>query len=175
MLQIRQKFELLDMLKKQKEDLDAEILKYTATYEDEISIMVSVSGVSILMALCFKADYADITRFSNAKRFCSYMRSAPKVQSSNDTVLIGHINKASRRRSLSLLLQGLRHVHSTEGRMKEFRERKIKGKSKGKVRIALARKVFVAIYHMVKNKELYNEMNELNYFRKLEEVKKLVA
>jgi transposase len=141
-------------------------------YETEIKNLISIDGISIFTSCAIISDIGDIKRFKNAKKLCSYLRSAPKIDSSNKKTYIGKINKRGRKRTFTMILQGLQHIIRNNLNYKNFYDRKTKGKSKGKVRSALVRKTIVAIFYMLKNNENWKFANNLNYERKIKELVK---
>ncbi len=114
------------------------------------------------------SDVADINRFADAKCFCSYLRSAPRVDSSNQTTRIGRINKQGRILSVNLLIGSIVHF-KTYDKFRLFYEKKRNGKSSVKVRIAIVRKVLVAIYHMLKKNEYFYYMDKEFHLYKLKD------
>ena len=151
-------------------EIKKKILLKGKIFENEIDLLTSIKGISPFTAIGIMSDVADINRFPNAKGFCSYLRSAPKVDSSNQTTKIGKINKRSRRLSMELLIQSIQHFRACK-KFNYFYEKKCKGKSKGKVRVALARKIMVTIYHMLKKKELFYYVDKDNYESKKKKYK----
>jgi transposase len=172
-LQIQMLYDELDLLAKHKESLAEAITEYARYYIEEIKLIISIPGISILIALALKADYIDISRFANQKKFCSYLRTAPKVDRSNNTTRILGINKNSRKLSLSLLMQGLSHFCRNNAGLTAYRKSKLKGKHIAKVRIIIARKLLTILYFMLKRKELYRDRDPYTYSKKLEVLEKL--
>jgi len=172
-LQIQMLYDQLDLLVKHKENLAEAITDYAGHYIEEIKIIISISGISILTALALKADYIDISRFANQKKFCSYLRTAPKVDKSNNTTRILGLNKNSRKLSLSLVMQGLSHFYRNNVGLTAYRNSKMKGKHIAKVRIAMARKLLTILYFMLTRKELYRNRDPYTYSKKLEVLEKL--
>ena len=172
--QIELLYKDLDMQLEHKGKLGERIERFAVPYKEEVKIMISTTGISILCALAVKSDYAEIGRFPNEKGFTSYLRTAPKIDSSNNQIHIGAVNKQSRKLALSMLIQGLPHYWGSNERIKNFRETKIKGKSKGKVRIAIARKLLVCLYFMLKRKELYRYKNQFLYDTKLKKLDDII-
>jgi hypothetical protein len=115
------------------------------------------------------ADVVDVTRFSSAKRFCSYLRTSPKVRSSNQTTRVGNINRQSRSTACSLLTQSILHFSQAGEHMSGFYARVRVGKSVGKSRLALIRKIMVSAYHMLKKNEKYYWCEEQMHERKVKE------
>jgi len=84
-----------------------------AKYYEEVELLTSIKGISVLSALALVADIADVERFPNAKHLCSYLRSAPSVESSNDVTRIKSTNKLSRKLSMTFLTQSISHFKNT--------------------------------------------------------------
>lgn len=135
--------------------------------------MISIPGISLLTAMVFVSDYADIRRFSSSKKFTSYLRTGMTVAASNEKCHVGHVNKQSRKASLNMLLQKLHHTWQHESPTMKFRERKkSERKNNGKIRIAIARKIITAMYYMLRDRKPYKYLIETNYNTKLKELKK---
>jgi transposase len=141
-------------------------------FPKEIELLMSIRGFSPLTAIALMSDAVDVNRFSNAKRFCSYLRVAPKVTASNKTVHLGTVNKKSRSTTCSLLTQSVLHFAEAGEHMNQFYERVKVGKSPGKYRIALVRKVLVSAYHMLRKGELFFWVDEESYQGKVKEFTK---
>ncbi len=168
--QIELMYEEVEFYEKQMDRMEQKIKSYISHCQEEVRIMVSVTGMSILSALAMKADYADINRFENAKHFTSYLRAAPLVEASNETVVIKGVNRNSRKLSLTFIIQGINHFAMSTAPLRRFKEQKLKGKKSGVVRVAMARKMMTALYCMLKRKEIYRNVRQDIYRRKLKEI-----
>lgn len=136
-------------------------------YYSQIKLLIGIPGISAFIACALLADIADIGRFKNAKKFSSYLRSAPKIDSSNETVKNGSIHKKGRKLSFSYVLQGLTHIVNSNPCFADFKGKKMQGKHTCKVRSALIRKTFVTMYYMLKNNTKYKYMKTELFNRKL--------
>ena len=151
------------------------ILKVGEYFKDEVELLISIKGISPFTALAIMSDIADISLFPSAKKLCNYLRSAPRVDKSNQTVKIGRINKESRKLTIGLLLQSVNHFIRTNERMYEFFER-IKQRRKACIsRIAVCRKMICIIYHMLTQKQLFYYVDKENYQAKLQAFQKAIA
>ena len=169
LFQIEICFENLSHFEKQIEKIKERILYEGRIFETEIDKLVGIDGISVFIAIAIMTDIVNIERFKVAKKMTSYLRTAPTVDSSNNVTKIGPINKHSRKRSLSLLTQGLHHVYKKHEYFIKFYERKRKGKTAGKVRIAVARKLFTMIFQMLKKNEHFKWINKKNHDIKMRE------
>jgi transposase len=159
-------YQNLECLKNAVNQIKEEILKNGCIFRKEIELLTGIKGISVFIAIGIMADVVDINRFPNAKKFCSYLRSAPKVDSSNKTTKIGRINKQSRKLTMSLLIESMNHFKLCE-KFGRFYENKKNGKSTGKVRVALVRKVMVTIYYMLKRNIDFYYVDKKFHSRKL--------
>lgn len=139
----------------------------------EIEILVSIKGFSPLTAIALMSDVVDVNRFKNAKKFCAYLRTAPKVRASNETVRIGSTNRYSRSLTCTLLTQSVQHLACAGQHLEAFYARVRVGKKAGVYRMALIRKVLVCAYHMLKKDTLFYWADLGLYQDKLRELKRI--
>lgn len=165
--QIELFYQQIDQAEKQKKSVKELIYLQGKEFREEIEILTSQPGISVLIALGVIADVAEIKRFANFKKFVSYLGAAPKVDSSNRTTHIKGIHHDSRNLALTMMTQCIDHFKRSSPHLMKFYEKKTKGKSKGKVRIAIIRKVMVAMYWMLKNKEYSYYRNIPNHKTKI--------
>ncbi|MCK5535858.1 MAG: IS110 family transposase [Bacteroidales bacterium] len=165
--------ELLKMLKSIEESLSViedNIKIIGAKYYIEIDILTSMKGISIISALAVIADIGDIKRFPSAKNLTSYLRSTPSVDSSNDKTKIGKTNKFSRKLAISKISQSIQHFTSADPKLKSWYETKGAAKGKGKMRMAVVRKIFTQMYYMLSRNEYHyqkitkNHQNKMNTY-----------
>jgi transposase len=136
-------------------------------FQEEIKLLLGIKGFSAFTAIALMSDICTVDRFASAKKFCAYLRTAPKIKASNKKTHIGKINKQSRTRTVTLLTQSIKHLADAGEHMNDFYQRVKTGKSNGKARIALIRKILVSAYHMLKKKEHYYWIDEEKYKKKL--------
>jgi transposase len=163
-------FDELERLEKTIEELERYVKYLSKPYEKEIEILVSMKGISIFTAIALNSDIADISRFPNSKKLTSYLRSAPGVHASNETVKNLKTTKWGRKVSITLISQSLNHFRDENDKMKEWYEKKTRaGMHRGKIRMAMCRRVFTEIYQMLKKKEYHYFMDKNNFEKKMKE------
>lgn len=163
---------LLNQLRQTEENLGQieDQIKITGSkYYREIDILTSMKGISVIMALAIIADVADIKRFPNSKNMTSYLRSTPSVDSSNNTTRIGKTNKFGRKLSISMVTQSVLHFRKANSYLNKWYLTRSKTKGRGKIRMALIRKIFSQIYHMLDKGEYHWHRNEVNHLSKMRE------
>ena len=165
--QINLLMDTLEHLEEAFDKLVIEIKKAGAVFMPQIEVLTSMSGISVITALAVIADVFDVTRFKNAKHFASYLRSVPRVESSNDKTIIKSTTKAGRKLSITLLSQSLNHFRDNNKTLCRWYEKTKVFKKKGVVRMALCRRVITQIYQMLKKGEYHYFRNPVLHEKKL--------
>jgi transposase len=174
--QVKFFFNELEYLEKNIKDIEEKIYLLGREYIKEIDILTSMKGISVMTAIAIIADIASIERFPNSKHFTSYLRSAPGVDSSNETTRIKKTTKFGRKLSVTLLTQSLNHFRDSNPKLKRWHDKAIPAhnKSKGKIRMALCRRVFAEIYQMLKKEEYHYFRNKRLHKKKMDEYYKFL-
>lgn len=154
--------------------LEEKILAAGSPVFRQIDILASMSGVSVITAIAIIADIIDVSRFANSKKFAAYLRSAPKVESSNGKTVNKSTNKAGRKLSITLLSQALNHFRDSNEKLTGWYGRLSVYKKKGIVRMALCRRVFTELYQMLKKGEYHWYKNPRLHEKKMSEYRKFL-
>ena len=152
-----------------------EIKKAGSVFMPQIEILTSMSGISVITAIAIIADVIDVSRFRNSKHFASYLRSVPRVESSNDKTIIKSTTKAGRKLSITLLSQSLNHFRDENKNLSRWVEKISGHKKKGIVRMALCRRVITEIYQMLKKEEYHYFYNPVLHGKKMAEYQKFLG
>jgi transposase len=80
------------------------------TFAAEIELLLSIPGFSVFTAIVLLADIDNVDRFNTPKKFCAYLRTAPRVKGSNTTTHIGSTRPQSRSITCTLLNQSVVHL-----------------------------------------------------------------
>jgi transposase len=137
-----------------------------ALFPEEIRLLTTIPGFSVLTAAAFMSDVVDINRFVSAKKLCAYLRTAPSIKSSNKTRHLGPVSKCGRSLTVSLLTQSVIHLKTACPSYADFYKRLRTGKSAGKCRVALIRKTLTTAYYMLRRGTEFNHKNIVAYERK---------
>jgi transposase len=174
-IQVEVLFEVLSKIEEKKAELKEKILLTGESFIPDIDILVSISGISVFVALGLISDYATIERFQNAKQFSKYLRSTPKSEESNKKIKTGKTQKNGRKLSIELMLQSINHFRRESLFIDKFYRKLKKGKGGCKSRIAVVRKMFVAIYFMLREREYYRYMNNKLHDKKMRKYRRFLA
>ncbi len=124
----------LESLEARKKEVEEEIKLIGFQFYKEVEILTSAKGISVLSALAIMADICDIKRFPNKKHLCSYLRSAPAVESSNEITKIKKTNKFSRKLAMGFITQSVAHIKKANPGLNKWYTKKTQKGSKGKIR-----------------------------------------
>jgi transposase len=173
-LQLKTLFAQLDAIEDETEKIKQMIheLGYRL-FQKEIKLLVSIKGFSPFTAIALMSDVVDINRFPSVKKFCAYLRTAPKVKSSNDKTVIGPTNRYSRSLTCTLMSQSVEHFATAGEHLTTFYARVKQGKRAGVYRMAMIRKTLVCAYYMLKRNQLFKWVDNDLYREKLRELKKI--
>lgn len=153
-------FKTLEQLQIQQDTIVSQIYLSGKNYRKEINILTSLSGISVFTALAVISDIGTVKRFGSAKKFAMYLRSAPGIDSSNESTKIKRTSKFGRKLSITLIIQGLSHFRKSHSQLGKWSDAAIaRGKSRGKVRMAVTRKVITQMYHMLFKEEYHYHRN----------------
>jgi transposase len=162
-------FDHLEHLEKQVLTMKNKIKEEGRHYLKEIDILTSMKGVRIFTAIAIIADIISVSRFPNSKRFASYLRGTPKVESSNEKTIIKSTNKAGRKVAITLLSQSLNHYRDASPSAKRWYDQLRQYKKAGVVRMGLCRRMITEIYQMLKKEEYHYFRDKENHRKKMDE------
>ena len=93
-----------------KERLATEILLAGEPLKSQVELLISIKGVTPLIALAFLADVADIRRFRTLRKMNAYLGLVPRASNSGGKDRPGHITRESRKLTRTILTQCVHHV-----------------------------------------------------------------
>jgi len=136
------------------------------TFSKQVELLLSIPGFGVFTALVLLADVDNVDRFDSAKKFCKYLRTAPRIKESNNTKHLGPVGRQSRSMTCTILTQSVAHFKQAGPHFTSFYERIQVGKSPGTSRIALIRKMLVSAYFMLKRGKQFRWIDQELYERK---------
>jgi transposase len=169
---IRTSLALLGELQEKKQTLKGEIYQTGKPLEAQVKLLLSIRGVTPLLALAFLSEVGDIKRFRSARKLHSYLGVVPTVRSSGGITHNGAINRRSRKLSRTLFTQAAIHLVDSSPILERFDRKVVERKGYGRARIALLRKVFSMMRRMLLARELYRWTEWKLYEKKLSDYAK---
>jgi transposase len=120
---------------------------------EDVALLQTIPGVGYLTAVIIYAEVVDINRFKSRKAFTSYTGLVPITRASAEKVYTGGITRIGSRPLRTALVETALRVtrHSTS--LNRFFSRIHYRSNVQKARVAVARKLSLIIYAMLKNRE----------------------
>lgn len=138
----------LDFAKGQVEKIE-DTLKEIAAQDERIPVLVQITGVGLLTAITILSAIGEITRFPSAKHLVGYAGLGARVHASGETFSTGRITKAGRRDLRSAMVDVAHHAAQHHPHFKVEYERLSRSIGKKKAMVAIARKLLVAVWHLL--------------------------
>jgi transposase len=150
--------------------------------DKDIALLITVPGIALTSAAVVKAEIGDIERFPSPEKLCSYLGLVPRVYQSGPVNRTGSIVKASNshvRSTMYLAAQMCAQIGPRD--LREFHERIKKKRNHHVATIALARRLMMVVWRMLKDrvpfKDAYNKgltkRKDMRYRREMRRLKKI--
>lgn len=130
-------------------------LNAKAMESEEAKLLMTTPGIGYFSALAILAEIGDISRFSDPEKLCSYAGLVPSVHQSGATRYYGHITKQGSKMLRWVVLECLWVHLQYDTHISRFFFRLVAKKGKKVAAVAAARRLLVAIYWMLVQKEKF--------------------
>jgi transposase len=159
----------LESLNQQTEQVDGEI--HSRACEDEdVRLLLSLTGLDVYSALLVKSEIGNITRFPNYKKLASWTGIVPSLHQSGSVEYHGNITKQGSKTLRWIMVEAARVAVNHDPRMRTFYERVKHRRGDQKAIVAVANKMLKIIWFMLTRREPYESRNERRYQQKLNSI-----
>jgi transposase len=150
-LRVRQDLATLKHLAEQIAELDVEVVRLStmAPWAEQVTYVMQLPGFSVLLTMTVLAAIGDITRFQHAKQLVGYAGLGASVHDSGQTHHTGHITKTGRRELRWALVEAAWSAVRYHPYWKTEFERLARRMPNNKAIVAIARKLLVALWHVL--------------------------
>ena len=148
---VRSDLDTLEFAQKQVAQAE-ECLKKASAQDERIPLLVQLPGVAMLTAITILAAIGDVTRFPNAKKLVGYAGLGTRVHDSGMTHNSGRITKTGRRDLRRAMVNAANHAIEHHPHWKKEFERLEPHLGRSKAVVAIARKLLVAVWHVLSEK-----------------------
>jgi transposase len=138
----------LEFARKQVEQIE-ECLKQKSAQDERIPLLVQLPGVAMLTAMTILAAIGDVTRFPTSKKLVGYAGLGTRVHDSGMTHSSGRITKAGRRDLRRAMVNAANHAVEHHPHWKTELGRLEPHLGRSKAIVAIARKLLVAVWHVL--------------------------
>lgn len=157
---IRGGLELIESIQRRIDELDREIKFRIASREEDLRIAMSIPGIGFTSAATILAEIGDYRDFAKAEQLAAWTGLVPAVYQSADKLVTGSITKHGSRHIRWILVEVAQAIARTnKSKLKRFFRRIQAKKGYNVAAVALARKVLCILYHLLMNREMYQEDN----------------
>jgi len=138
-----------------------------AVEKPQVRLLMGFTGIDYYSAMLLASEIGDVKRFPSAKKLVSYAGLAPGIRQSADRTVHGHIVKDGNKRIRRILVEAAQHASRHDQRLRPFYLRILKRRGYQRAIVAVARKMLVAIYHVLSKNEAYHGVRGELFERKL--------
>jgi len=155
-LRIQQDFASLDLVEQQLQELDKKLAGFSQQdpWKEEFPYLMQLPGVGLVVGMTLLGAIGDISRFDSPQQLVGYSGLGASVEQSGDKHRNGGITKTGRKDLRFVLVEAARVAVRQPGRWKKLYERLAPRIGNNKAVVAVARKMLVAIWHLLTNKEV---------------------
>jgi len=169
-LMLNNHLEHLESLNQQVDETD-EMIRGRASVNEDVRLLLSLTGVDVYTALLIRSKIGGTSRFPDYKRLVSWARLAPSLYQSGSVEYSGRITKQGSRMLRWIMVEAARVAVKHDGRMRSFYERVERRRGDGKAIVAVACKMLKIIWFMLTQREAYQSRNERRYGVKLKSLR----
>jgi transposase len=148
--------ELLQRVREQIQSVER-WLKQQASGNAQVARLRTHPGVGLLTSLCLVHTLGDTARFSTTRKVVAYAGLEPMEHSSAETKRYGAISKAGSRLLRFLLGEAAQVAIRTDDELRGFYKRLVQRRGKAKAVVAVARKLLVRCFIMLRDEIDYSE------------------
>jgi transposase len=145
---------MIKTLNEQTEILTDEITSSCKDIED-IELLMTIPGIGHLLAITIYAEVVDIKRFKSHKAFASYTGLVPTVRASADKVHTGEITRVGSKFLRYALIEAAMRAPRKSSALSSLFHRVLYRSNSQKARVAVAHKLAIIIFAMLKNREAF--------------------
>jgi len=160
--QVELDLEIIAHLENQKLKIDQKLaeLSDTEPWASDIVYLMQIPGFGILYSMIVLAAVGDISRFSQAKKLVGYAGLGAGVHASGEKHQDKSITKAGRRELRWALVEAAWGAVRSDPYWKAQYQRLTKTKHPNKAIVAIARRLLVAVWHLLTKREPYRHFDD---------------
>ena len=147
---VQSDLETLTFAEKQIKTIE-EVLRQEAAKDERVPLLIQLPGIAMLTALTILAAIGPIERFEDASHLVGYAGLGASVHDSGQMHATGHFTKAGRRNLRGAMVEAANAAVRHHPYWKKEFERLEYRLGRSKAIVAIARRLLVAVWHILKN------------------------
>jgi len=171
---------ILDVNLKQLQSLEESVHTLTVKIAQEaidrpdVKLLMGFTGIDYYSAMLLLSEMGPITRFPSAKKLVSYAGLAPGIRQSADHTVHGRITRDGNKYIRWILIEAAQNASRFDPKLRPFYLRIAARRGHQKAITAVARKMLVSIYHVLKRQETYQGQRDELLERKINRLQRTV-
>jgi transposase len=149
--------EALDRLDEQVRELD-QAVEEAGRARPEVALLRTHPGVGRVVSLAFVLSAGPIERFANSRKLVSYWGLNPREHSSGGRQRLGAISKQGNTMMRWLLVEAAQTAARFDPELRRIYQRLQKQKSSGLAKVAVARRLAIRLYWMLRTRHNYAQL-----------------
>lgn len=143
-------------------------IKWLAEESGEAKLLMTMPGISYYSSLLILSEIGEVDRFPSSGQLCSYAGLVPSVYASGGVTRMGKITKTGSTYLRWILVENSHHAIRATHRFEGLYRRVCGRSGKNAAKVAVARKMLVCIYHMLKKGEPFKDTEPKQRTRRTE-------
>jgi transposase len=137
-------------------EIDATSREIDARADEDpyVPVLCQIRGVGRYIAMLVIAEVGDITRFSTARRLCSWAGLTPTVRSSDGKARLGHISGQGSPPLRWALVEAAQHAAGGGGPLRQSYEQIAKRRGRQIAKVAIARRILTLCFYGLRDGEI---------------------
>ena len=128
-----------------------------AKQDERVEWLLTIPGIGVCSAMMLLAEIGPIARFSNKEALCSYAGLVPRVRESAGKAARGGITRQGSSSLRWIMVEAAQVATRSSPAAKSYYERLLRKKHKHVARVALARKLLIAVYALLHDGVVFEE------------------
>lgn len=149
------------------------IIKEQSQQNPSAQIITTAPGLGNLSALHLAIEIGPVNRFKNYKKIVSFAGLSSTVSQTGEKTHYGHINKDSNPFIRWVLIEAVPKAIKKDPKLRACYYKILIKKGQANAKIAVARKLLIAIYFMLKNREPYKLCHNFNLNKSTKQISRL--
>ena len=156
--------EIIDFLNLKIKEVEKDIMKILKKDDERAELLMTIPGVGKITAFLLLSEIGDISRFNSSKKLCSYAGIVSRTYQTGDKEYHGSITKQGNKYLRWAMIETAQIAIRKDPALYAFYEKLKRTKGSGVAIVAVARKLLVASYHILKNGEpyKYNSLSKIH-------------
>lgn len=132
-------------------------LREKAKQDERVSWLMTIPGIGECSAMMVLAEIGDLGRFATKEALCSYAGLVPRVRESAGKAARGGITRQGSSALRWIMVEAAQVATRSSQAARRYYERLARRKHKHVARVALARKLLIAVYALLHDSVLFDE------------------